>query len=110
MKLQIERQQLDDLSTYFLPFMLKVIDSQLLQNKGTDLEFSNKVLKSILSDVDLIFKRKVLCRQRKFQITFKEAEGLVLMYFLLRFPIPADHWYRLNLRNQLVEQLHKQTV
>ena len=110
MKLKIDRQQLNDLSIYFLPFMLQLVEARLRQDKGTEQEFLDKICRSILVDIDTMFKRKLLTLQVKFKIHFTEAEGIVLLQFLLKFPIPGDHFWRNNLRNQIIQQLHKQLV
>lgn len=108
MKLKLSRQYLEDLSNYFMPFMLKSIESRRRLNEGTENELLDKICYSVLCDIDLILKRKQLTMQKKFSISLKESEGVILMKGLLNFPIPAEQFWRCNLRNQLVEQLDKQ--
>jgi|ERR1035437_2667971 hypothetical protein len=105
MRLEINRQYLEDLSKHFLPYMIMVCEANL---EGTD-SILYKLSKSILTDIDIIFKRKLLTVQKKFCIKMKDAEGLIFKRFMLEFPIPSDHFWRNNLRNQIILQLDKQS-
>lgn len=110
MKLKLSRQYLEDLNNYFMPFMLKAVESRARINEGTENELLDKICYSVLQDIFLALRRKELTMQQKFSINLKEAEGIIFMKGLLNFPIPADQFWRQNLRNQIVEQLDKQLV
>lgn len=110
MKLKLSRQYLEDISLNFMPVMIMTAEARIRMNKGTELETLDRICLSVLQDIDLAFKRKRLTMQHKFSITFSEAEGIIFMKGLLNFPIPAEHFWRLNYRNQIVEQLDKQLV
>ena len=106
MHLELNRQYLEDLDKYFLPYMIMVCDANL---NGTD-NYLFKLSKSILSDIEIIFKRKLLTMQKKFTIKMKEAEGLIFYKFMMEFPLHPDHYWRQLLRNQIIEQLNKQLL
>lgn len=110
MKLKLSRQYLEDLSNYFIPFILRVVEARIHENVGTDSALLDIICRSTMETIDVMFKKKLLTDQQKFKLKFTEAEGIIFMKLLLQFPIPADHFWRNNLRNQIVEQLDKQLV
>lgn len=109
-KLKMERQHLEDMCAYFLPLMDKILASRLAIFQGTEHEISYRVTYSIFCGVHKDFKRKQLNELKKVCMKYSEAEAIVFMQLLLQFPIPADHFWRMNLRNNFVDQLHKQLV
>lgn len=110
MQLKIDRQYLEDLSSYFMPFMLKTVASQARLHEGTETELLDKICYSVLKDIELTLARKKLTLQKKFTIKLKEAEGIIFMKGLINFPLPPEHFWRHNLRNQIIEQLDKQIL
>ncbi len=108
MQIKINRQYLEDISGYFIPLMLDIAKSLALSYKDSELELLHKICYSVLKDIELMFARKKLTSQKNFTIKFKEAEGIIFMRGLLSIPLPAEHVWRQNLRNQIIEQLHKQ--
>lgn len=110
MVLKINRQYLEDLTSYFMPFMLKALESRRRIDEGTEIELLDKICYSVLQDIYIVFQRKKLTLQQKFTIRFKDAEGIIFMRGLLNFPLPADQFWRQNLRNQIIEQLDKQIL
>ncbi len=110
MQLKINRQYLEDLSSYFMPFMLKTIESKARLHEGTEMELLDKICYSVLKDIELTLARKKLTLQRNFSIKLKDSEGIILMKGLINFPLPPDHFWRHNLRNQIIEQVDKQIL
>lgn len=109
MKLLLSRQYLEDICRYFMPYMLSVLESR---SRGCDPEknLDAVVCLSVLEDLDIMFQRKTLTRQQKFTITLKKAEAVILMKLMISFPVMENEFWRMNLRNNIVEQLHKQLV
>jgi hypothetical protein len=110
MKLFLTRQYLEDICSYFMPYMISVLESRLRINRQTEQELDAIICLSVLEDLDVMFQRKTLTRQQKFTIKLKKAEAVILMKLMMTFPIYDQEFWRLNLRNNIVEQLHKQLV
>lgn len=110
MKLILTRQYLEDLCRHFLPYMIKVLEARLNISRGTDKELDAIVCLSVLEDLELMFQRKTLTVQKNFTIKLKKAEAVILMKLMMQFPLMSEDFWRMNLRNNIVEQLHKQLV
>ena len=108
--LKINRQCLEDLCGFFLPVMMEMLEARMRIEKGTEYEYFIRVSLSVMQAVEKMLMRKYLTESFNFKIKFSEAEAIILMKLLLQFPLPADHFWRQNLRNNIVEQLHKQLV
>ena len=107
-KIKIDLQQLEDLTNFFIPLMIRGLESRIAENKGNDFEMLYRVSLSVLKDVHRIFRQKELTVARTFKITLTEAQALILMKLLLQFPLRPDDYWRLNLRNHIVELLDRQ--
>jgi len=110
MKLLLSRQYLEDMCRYFMPYMINVLEARIRMRKNTELEMGARVCLSVLEDLDIMFQRKTLTRQQKFTIRLKDAEAIILVELMGTFPIQPEDFWRMNLRNQIIEQLHKQLV
>lgn len=110
MKLFLTRQYLEDLCRYFIPYMISVLESRIRARKSTEFELEARVCLSLMEDIDIMFQRKTLTRQQKFTIKLKESEAIILLALMNIFPIQSEDFWRMNLRNNIVEQLHKQLV
>ena len=108
MTLKLDRQHLEAVSVQFMPLLL--LFSDIPGQRSTADLLTGKLLKSIISDLDITFKRKLLCKQRKFNLHLKDAEGIVLLHQLIKFPIPEGQFWLDNLRNKIVADLHKQVL
>src|SRR5687768_12351483 len=111
MKLKISRQHADAISSQFMPHILVLHDARLRETVNNPNEqLINKILKSILCDLDIMFKRRMLTKTRVFTIDFSDAQGIVFYMCMLSFPVPSHQIYLHNLRNQVVQELHKQII
>ena len=110
MKLLLTRQYLEDICRYFMPYMINVLESRIRTRKNTEFEIAARVCLSVLEDIDIMFQRKTLTRQQKFTIRLKDAEAIIMLELMGSFPIQPEDFWRNNLRNHIVEQLHKQLV
>ncbi len=108
MKLFLTRQYLEDMCRYFLPYMIQVLESRLRTNRNTERELDAIVCVSILEDVEQMFLRKTLTRQQKFNIKLKKAEAVILCQLMMQFPLMENDFWRMNLRNNVIEQLDQQ--
>jgi len=108
--LKINRQHLEDLCGYFLPVMMQMLDARALIERGTEYEYLLRIGVSVMKDVEKKLMKKYLTESFKFKIKFSEAEAIILMKLLLQFPLSSVDFWRLNLRNNIVEQLHKQLI
>jgi len=90
--------------------MIMVLESRLKLSRNTENELAEIVCLSVLEDLEIMFQRKTLTVQQKFTIKLKKAEAVILMKLMMQFPLNAEEFWRMNLRNQIIEQLHKQLV
>ncbi|GEM_PF-4547565 len=112
MKLKIDKQGAESISNYFMHTIIMIVDARVRESKHNQNEYLGaKLLRSILQEVDFIFKRKLLTQAKDYKIKLTDAEGIVLLKFLLEFPIPGNEitspWLH-NLRNNVTLQLDKQ--
>lgn len=108
--LKISRQQLEDLCGYFLPVMIMMIEANVRSHEGIESQLGFRVSLSVMKDIENLLMRKYLGCSNKFKIKFSEAQAIILVQMLIDFPIPSGEFWRINLRNNIVEQLHKQIV
>lgn len=109
-QLKISRQYLDDICAHFMPYMLRLLEARIAMYRNTEAELVEQVCMSVLEDLDLMLQRKTLTTQHNFKIKLKKSEAIILMQLMLKFPIMENEFWRMNLRNNIVEQLHKQLV
>lgn len=109
-KLLLTLQYLEDLCGHFMPYMMRVLEARLRISRNSDLEIPAVVCLSVLEDINQIFIKKTVTVQKKFTIKLTKAEAIILMKMMLQFPIEENQFWRMNLRNNIVEQLHKQLV
>lgn len=105
MKLRVNRQILEDLCNHFMPYMLLLAASKIEPG-----DLYNRMCKSILNDIEIMMKRKLLTRPAMFTISFKEHEAIAFMQFLGDVGIEPTQFWRVNMRQQVIDQLHKQLV
>ena len=108
MKLFLTRQYLEDLCRHFLPYMIRVLEARLRSSRHTDQESQAIVCLSVLEDLELMFQRKTLTVQKKFTIKLKKAEAVILMELMKQFPLMEKDFWRMNLRNYIIDQLYQQ--
>lgn len=108
MKLFLTRQYLEDLCSYFLPYMIRVMEARLRTSRNTDREAEAIVCLSVLEDLEHMFQRKKLTVQKKFTIKLKKAEVVILMELMKRFPLMNQDIWRINLCNNIIDQLYQQ--
>ncbi len=109
MKLKISKQGTESISSYFMPTIILFADVRIRENANCESDLLGaKLLRSILHDVDIVFKRKLLTLAKDYKIKMSDAQGIVLLKFLLEFPIPEGQFWLQNLRNNITAQLHKQ--
>lgn len=108
MKLILSRQYLDDLCRHFLPYMIRVLESRLRLCRNTDKELEAIVCLSVLEDLELMFQRKTLTIQKKFTIKLKKSEAVILMELMKQFPLMVEDFWRINLRQNIIDQLYQQ--
>lgn len=109
MKLKINKQGAESISTYFMVTIILLADVRIRDSRHNQNEYLGaKLLRAILHDVDVIFKRKLLTQAKDYKIKLTDAEGIVLLKFMLEFPIPPGQFWLQNLRNNVTSQLDKQ--
>jgi hypothetical protein len=109
MKLKISKQGAESVSTYFMPTIMMMANMRVKESEHAQIELlSAKLLRAILEDVDIIFKKKLLTQAKDYKIKMNDACGIVLLKFLLEFPVPENQFWLHNLRQNVTDQLHKQ--
>lgn len=67
-----------------------------------------KILLTLIAEVDVIFKRKLLGQAKEFKFNFNDAQAITFYKFLMNHPIGPVEIYLLNLRQHVCQILHKQ--
>lgn len=70
--------------------------------------FNNKILLTLIKEVQIIFKRKLLTQAINFHFRLNDAQAITLYKFIMEHPVPAIELYLLNLRQHVCDVLHKQ--
>ncbi|MEP7317194.1 MAG: hypothetical protein ABI921_00580 [Panacibacter sp.] len=106
-KLKLRRDEARYVDDHFFPFMLMNAKQKLIYAENDTAEFNAKVILSLISDVIVAFKRKLLSNANKFVFNFSNAHAICFYYLLLQQPIQPNLFYDVNLRQHLVNVLHK---
>lgn len=95
----------------FFPFMIASAKTKALQAASGDLDqLSARILLSLLEEVELVFKRKLLTRSNKFSFSFTDACAIAFYVFLMKQPIADYHVYVLQLRQRVCNNIYKQLL
>jgi hypothetical protein len=108
-KLKLKRDDARLLETAFLPYMVMLAQSRLRSAEHFTLDyFNSKIVLSLISEVQLSFKRKLLGKAKKMLFNFNDAHAIAFYMMLMKQPVDEKHVYALNLRHQICDALHKQ--
>lgn len=110
LQLSLIRQHLEDLTGYFMPVMIDMLESRIRLYQGTEMLIGEQVSLGVMEELETKLIKKTLSASKKFTLKLSRGESVLLYAMLMKFPIPSDHFWRLNLRNNIVEQLHKQLL
>lgn len=70
-----------------------------------------RLINSLLTDVQLLFKKKLINTNCKIiKIIMSEAQAISFYKMLLTLPVPADHFYFNRIRNAWIEILDQQLM
>ena len=108
-KLRLTRDEARLIDDYWLPFMIKLVWSNLRTNAGNHGKYLNcKILLSLLCDVQMSLKRKLLTSKNQFSLSLTEAEASAFYVYLMKQPIDACFVYAVNMRQSMCNHLHKE--
>lgn len=107
--LKFHRDQARCIEENFLPLMLKFAELKLRETQNSTDDFLNaKILLTLINEVNIIFKRKLLTQAIKFHFKFNDAQAITFYKFLMNHPVPPSQFYLNNLRQHVIDVLHPQ--
>lgn len=110
-RFKLSRDQTRYIDDHFFPYMLMYEKMQLRNCRLEEYNFFvSKMKLSLLNDVVLTFKRKLLTTQEKMLFKFSDAHGICLYQYLVHHPIDQTIVYAVMLRQNLIEVLRKQLL
>ena len=114
-EIQTYRQYAEYCDQQIFTYLDKIANSQLINLKGVDKKTDEYLLTimmiSLLNDIKIIFKKKLINSTAKIlKIKMTQSQGIAFYKTLLRLPIPAGDFYFNMVRNLLIEILDQQIV
>lgn len=110
-KLQLERDQARTVEQNFLPYMVLVSWIKIREAKNmTEEYFSARVIYSAVSELERMFKLKLLSKTQSFTFNLTDGQGVVLYKLLMATPISDDKDWLLMIRQHICNILHKQLI
>lgn len=68
--LKLNRQHLEDLCGYFVPFMIRLLESRVSMHIGTEAQMGFRIGLSVMNDIEKLLQKKYLGDAHKFKIKF----------------------------------------
>lgn len=111
MNLEINRDAARWVYDECFPLMVEmaIMNVKIHDNRSVDY-WNNKIVMYTLRQVREKFRRKLMGTSNFFKIQFEDAEGYCLYRFLFNFPIDETHDFKIQQRQFIINQLHKQMI
>jgi hypothetical protein len=110
-RFKLSRDQCREIEERFFPYMLMSEKMRLRDARMHEYAFFvSKMKLSMLNEIIITFKRKLLTTQDKFLFKFSDHTGVCFYQFLNVQPIDQTRVYDVRLRQILMEALHKQLL
>jgi hypothetical protein len=109
--LKLTRDQARTVQQSFFPYLLMLIESRLqteIYSGNVDALLSIRANRILFQQVVKMFDRKLLTEGHKFTFQFTLPNALPLYGYLRELPIEAKDFYHINLRQHIIEVLHRQ--
>jgi hypothetical protein len=95
----------------FLPYMIMLAQSKLRSAESLSNQyFIRKMFLSLMLEIQLKFKKKLLESSAKIKFTFSEAHAIAFYIFLMKRPVDPDQVYVSLLRQQVCDLIYKQLL
>src|SRR5438874_9104894 len=95
----------------FLPYMVMLAQAKLRSAPSLSNQyFIRKMFLSLMLEIQLKFKKKLLDPSSKIKFTFSEAHGIAFYIFLMKRPVDPDQVYVSLLRQQICDLIYKQLL
>lgn len=110
-RFKLSRDQAREIEEKFFPYMMLAEKMKLRDARMHEYEFFITKMKiSLLHDIIITFKRKLLTDQKKFLFKFPDHHGICLYQLLIKQPVDSTRVYDVWLRQNLMNVLHKQLL
>lgn len=110
-RLRLSRDQARHIERDFFPYMLMVCKMKVREAiEETEDYFTYKMILSLIHDVDVAFKKKLLTSSHTFNFNFSDAHGLCLYRFMMKQPINENVVYSVILRQMICDALFQQLL
>ncbi len=108
-KIKLTRDQARLIEQNCLPYMVMLTEMKVHDTSTLGPEyFISKILNSLITEVHVSFKRKLLGKGNNLSFPFTDAHGIAFYSLFLTHPIEAKQEYLINLRQQVCDIMHKQ--
>ena len=109
--LRLTRDQARLIEKNFLPYMIMLAKSKAASvSTGSIKHLRYKIILSLIHDVQLLFKRKLLTTALKLKFNLSDAHGVAFYIFLMRQPISDKEIFAQVLRQQICNHLYQQLI
>jgi hypothetical protein len=108
-KFKLTRDQARLIEREWISFMIMNAASAVHSNAGIDNKFlSSKIVLSLLLDVQLMFKKKLLNSTNNLSFSLSIAHAAAFYVYLMKRPIDAENVWAINMRQKLCDELYKE--
>jgi hypothetical protein len=107
--IRLTRDQARFIDEVFMSYMIMHAKSDLNSNAGNDAKYLNcKIVVSLLKDVELAIKKKLLNTSNKVSLKLTDAHASAFYVYLMKRPVDHINVWAVNFRQQLCDELHPQ--
>ncbi len=107
-KFTLPRDATNEVSNFF-PLWLMICDSRLQsKNESEEYRLSWTLFRCIIQQIKCKFDKRQAAFAQYHIYTLTQAEGVIMMEFLVKHPIPPEQFYLRNLRQSLIDIIHAQ--
>ena len=107
MKLKIDRGQARSVQQRFFPYLVQLCDMRIRDTKNEQDLLIAKLVRSVLTDVQIKFDRKLIGFAERFTFKFTDSESIVLYKLLMLLPLDAKDVWLTQLRQYIIECLYR---
>lgn len=109
--LKMTRDQARMIEQNFLPFILMNCQVQIHDNADHLVRYlSKRVMLSLMREIDVIFKRRLLGTGNKMNIKLSDAHAIVFYVKMMEHPVEDKEVHMILLRQKICDYIYQQLI
>lgn len=111
MKLKLTRDQARLADEKFLAPIIMIMKMKVRDAEMNSPAYYNaKVLLSLINDISILFKKRLLSASNSFVFNFSDGHGIALYHLLMQHPVDTYSVYNVLTRQVICNTLHEQII